>query len=76
MGAHKMSFKHGDLLEITLRTPEWSRPFIAEFGKLYQTPKNEYWVLQTDEHETTVILGDNVALARRIATVEDKEAKK
>ena len=70
-----MSFKHGDLLEITLRTPERAS-FIAEFGKLYQTPKNEYWVLQTDEHETAVILGDNVALARRIATVEDKEAKK
>ena len=72
-----MSFKEGDLLEITLREPEWSRPFVAEFLKTFQTPKNEFWILKTEVEGNAVIVANNIALARQIPdTKADKEEKK
>jgi len=72
-----MSYKKGDLLEITLKQPEWSRPFVAEFQSVYQTPKNEFWILKTELEGSAAIVANNIALARQIPdTKADKEEKK
>ena len=72
-----MSFKEGDLLEITLKEPEWSRPFVSEFVKVFQTPKNEFWILKTELEGSAAIVANNIALARQIpnSTAEEEEKK-